>query len=169
MSVILAQTAALEATAAFALFGVLALGLVGCILYLRKEVSTVREALRGQDGQNLESLLKSNVENQQKIMQKMDSLTARVGGLEQHALLTKGNLGVVRYDAFDDVSGQNSFALAIQNEEGDGVVINSIAGRESARIYCKKIASGKSEHQLSPEEEEALRSAARTPGRLKDR
>lgn len=169
MNIILAQMAAIESSVVFAVFGVFAVGVAILAVRLLKQSEVVRTALRGSDGQSLEELLKKHLEAKDQLAAKLEELSRRVGELEQHALLTKGNLGVIRYDAFDDVSGKNSFALAIKNEEGDGVVLNSIAGRDTARLYCKPVIGGRSEHLLSPEEEEALRLAAKTPARQRDK
>jgi hypothetical protein len=70
------------------------------------------------------------------------------------------NVALVRYDAFDDMSGRMSFSLALLDEQGDGVAISAIAGRTDTRVYAKGVAGGKGEHELSPEEQQAV-SAAR--------
>lgn len=66
---------------------------------------------------------------------------------------------LVRYDAYGDISGNQSTTLALLDADHNGVVLSSIAHRESARLYCKQITAGRGEHQLSPEEEEAVRLA----------
>ncbi len=69
------------------------------------------------------------------------------------------NIALVRYDAFADISGRMSFSLALLDERGDGVTISAIAGRADTRIYAKGIAAGKGEHELSPEESQAVAAA----------
>ncbi len=68
-------------------------------------------------------------------------------------------IGIVRYNAFDDVGSNLSFALAILNDEDNGVVINSIYGRTSSNIYAKSIENGTSKYVLSEEEIEAVTKA----------
>jgi hypothetical protein len=75
--------------------------------------------------------------------------------------VTVSRVGVVRYDAFDDMGGALSFSAAFLDEGGDGVVISTINGRTEARTYAKAVAGGTSEHHLSPEEEEAIEIAVR--------
>jgi hypothetical protein len=73
------------------------------------------------------------------------------------------HVAVVRYDAFGDVSGAQSWSLAILDDAGDGVVVTAINGREAARTYAKNVRAGKSDAALSPEELEAI-TFARTDG-----
>ncbi|MBW3578541.1 MAG: DUF4446 family protein [Actinobacteria bacterium] len=68
-------------------------------------------------------------------------------------------VGVVRYDAFDDMGGALSFSAAILDESGDGVVLSSINGRTEARTYAKPVTGGTSSYNLSPEEEAAIDAA----------
>jgi hypothetical protein len=69
------------------------------------------------------------------------------------------NIALVRYDAFADMSGRISFSLALLDERGDGVTISAIAGRTDTSVYAKGVAAGKGEHELSPEERQAVSSA----------
>ena len=69
------------------------------------------------------------------------------------------NVALVRYDAFTGVAGRMSFSLALLDEQGDGVTISAIAGQSDTRVYAKGIAGGKGEHELSPEEQQAITSA----------
>jgi hypothetical protein len=68
-------------------------------------------------------------------------------------------VGLVRYDAFDDMGGALSFSAALLDERGDGVVVSAINGRTETRCYAKPIVSGRSEHNLSREEEAAIETA----------
>jgi hypothetical protein len=72
------------------------------------------------------------------------------------------NIALVRYDAFADISGRMSFSLALLDERGDGVTISAIAGRTDTRVYAKGVAAGKGEHELSPEEHQAVTAAMHT-------
>jgi Protein of unknown function (DUF4446) len=73
------------------------------------------------------------------------------GGIRRVALL--------RYDAFEDVGGRLSFSCALLDEFGSGVVLTSINGRQETRVYAKSVTDGQSNHNLSVEEEEAIRQA----------
>lgn len=65
------------------------------------------------------------------------------------------HFSVVRYDAFDDVSGRLSFTAAILDDNGDGIVITSLHSRSESRTFLKGITAGTAEG-LSPEEQEAV-------------
>jgi hypothetical protein len=66
---------------------------------------------------------------------------------------------LVRYDAYGELSGHQSASLALLDADRNGVVLSSIAHRDSARLYCKQVIDGHGEHLLSPEEDEAIRRA----------
>ena len=68
-------------------------------------------------------------------------------------------VGLVRFDAFEDMGGRLSFAVALLDAEGTGVVFSSINGRSETRIYAKPIEYGSSKIALSDEENEAIRRA----------
>ena len=72
-------------------------------------------------------------------------------------------VGVLRYDAFEDVGGRLSFSCALLDDRGTGVVMTSINGRHDTRVYAKPVSEGHSPYSLSIEEEEAIRQA-REPG-----
>jgi hypothetical protein len=69
------------------------------------------------------------------------------------------NVGLLRYDAFEDVGGRLSFSCALLDGNGNGVVLTSINGRQETRVYAKPVTGGSSAHNLSLEEEEAIRRA----------
>jgi hypothetical protein len=66
---------------------------------------------------------------------------------------------LVRYDAYGELSGHQSTSLALLDAQHNGVVLSSILHRDTARMYCKKVYAGAGEHELSPEENEAIRLA----------
>jgi hypothetical protein len=68
-------------------------------------------------------------------------------------------VALVRYDAFDDLSGRLSFSLALLDDNGNGVTLTSIASASDTRLYAKSLAGGVGEHALSPEEEQAVKAA----------
>jgi uncharacterized protein YjiS (DUF1127 family) len=69
------------------------------------------------------------------------------------------DIGIVRYDALNEMSGRMSFSFALLNAAGDGVVISSINGRDQTRTYAKTVREGQGVQELSPEEREAVSSA----------
>jgi hypothetical protein len=70
---------------------------------------------------------------------------------------------VVRYDAYGEMSGRQSSSMALLDDTGTGVVLSSILHREQARMYVKGVRDGNSDIELSPEEDEAVRTALGAP------
>lgn len=71
---------------------------------------------------------------------------------------------LIRYDAYGEMSGQQSSSLALLDSRRSGVVISSILHRDQARIYMKPVLLGEAEIELSPEESQAVEAAlAATP------
>lgn len=70
------------------------------------------------------------------------------------------HVGVVRYNPFEDTGSNQSFALALLDADGNGVIVSSLHSRQQTRVYLKEITGGQSEAQLSGEETEAVRRAA---------
>ncbi len=68
-------------------------------------------------------------------------------------------LGTIRFNPFSDQGSNQSFAIGMLNEEGDGVVISSLYSRERMSVFAKPIKNNKSEYDLSSEEKEALKHA----------
>ena len=67
--------------------------------------------------------------------------------------------GLVRYDAYNEMSGRQSTSIALLDARGSGVVVSSIHHRDQARLYAKQVVEGQPQLELSPEEEEAIRVA----------
>ena len=68
-------------------------------------------------------------------------------------------IGVVRFNPFKEVGGDQSFSIALLDANNDGVVITSLYTREGNRVYGKPIKNGKSEYSLSEEEKTAIEKA----------
>ena len=78
-------------------------------------------------------------------------------------------IGLVRFNPFEDTGGNQSFALALLDANGDGIVFSSLHSRTGTRVYAKAVNGGRSETALSDEETQAVRDAmaggtARTSG-----
>ena len=78
---------------------------------------------------------------------------------------TVRRVGLLRYDAFEDVGGRLSFSCALLDDHGTGVVLTSINGRQETRVYAKPVTAGTSSYNLSTEEREAIRQALDAPAR----
>ena len=88
-----------------------------------------------------------------------EQLEDRVAAAEQRLDGAIAYRALVRYDAYGELSGHQSASLALLDADRNGVVLSSIAHRDTARLYCKQVLDGRGEHILSPEEDEAIRRA----------
>jgi hypothetical protein len=86
-------------------------------------------------------------------------LQARLATVEQRLDGAIAHHGLVRYDAYNEMSGRQSTSIALLDAHGSGVVVSSIHHRDQARLYAKQVVEGRGQLELSPEEHEAIRVA----------
>jgi hypothetical protein len=86
-------------------------------------------------------------------------LTGRLAAAEERLDGAIAYRAMVRYDAYNEMSGQQSTSIALLDARRSGIVVSSIHHRDQARVYAKQVIDGRGELQLSPEEEEAVRIA----------
>jgi len=86
-------------------------------------------------------------------------LDGRLGGVERSLRGTISHRALVRYDAYNELSGRQSMSIALLDEEQSGIVLTCIHHRDQARVYGKQVRAGRGEIELSPEESEAIRAA----------
>ncbi|MFW6109849.1 MAG: DUF4446 family protein [Patescibacteria group bacterium] len=104
----------------------------------------------------LEAYLGQAGENKEEITQLRESLIR----LRQDGMTHIQQIGLVRFNPFEDTGGDQSFAIALLDEHGSGVVISSLHGREMTRMYGKPVREGEeSGYEFSEEEQEAVRKA----------
>ena len=87
---------------------------------------------------------------------RLDGRLATAEGRMDRAL---SHRSLVRYDAYNEMSGRQSTTIALLDAERSGLVLSTIAHRDQARVYVKQVVAGRGELELSPEEEEAVRLA----------
>ena len=135
---------------------------------LRRASSVLAKGARGPEANaSLIEATHRNTERTEVIAEEIADLRALVAdGLKNRKDLGPGqisgalrNVALVRYDAFAEMSGRMSFSLALLDEHGDGVTLSAIAGTGDTRVYAKAVAGGKGEHELSPEEQQAVSAA----------
>lgn len=96
----------------------------------------------------------------------------RLGTAESRLDGAVAHHGLVRYDAYNEMSGRQSTSIALLDATRSGVVLSSILHRDQARLYAKLVRDGEGELELSPEEQQAVDAAlandVRTRGTLLD-
>lgn len=87
------------------------------------------------------------------------TLQRRLENCENHSLLALKKISIVNFDAYDDVTGKLSFALAVLNDNNDGVILTSLYGHNSCNTYVREVSGGQSPVKLLDEEKKALEKA----------
>lgn len=90
---------------------------------------------------------------------KLDSLTKELADLKNNQKFSIQKIGLIRFNPFKEVGGDQSFTLALLDESNSGVAITSLYTREGNRVYGKQIKNGTSEYVLSMEEKKAIEKA----------
>ncbi|HEV2821292.1 MAG TPA: DUF4446 family protein [Solirubrobacteraceae bacterium] len=88
-----------------------------------------------------------------------ERLDGRLAAAEARLDGTVAHLGLVRYDAYNEMSGQQSTSIALLDARANGLVLSSIHHRDQARLYVKRVRDGRGELELSPEEADVVRQA----------
>ena len=108
------------------------------------------------NGKNIEEDLENYMYRVERVERQNAEIISYCKNLDDEVAKCIQKVGMVRYSAFKDTGSDLSFAVAMLDENNDGVVFNGIYSREMSNIYGKAIVNGKSEYTLSKEEEEAL-------------
>lgn len=147
------------------LLAVLLLAAAGLIVglrgytWIRRFRSQWSGLLTGARSENLETLLMEALKDNQALQNRLNESESRIDELEKRMQKAKRHLGLIRFDAFEEVGGNQSFALAVYDDNGDGAVINSLVGRSDCRVYAKPLIGGRSDRNLSQEERRAIEEA----------
>jgi hypothetical protein len=151
------QVVAAVALAAAGLAVVLLLVVVLQGLRLRRLRHAFERALP--DGQDVLTTLGSQGQRLDALGDDVAGALAETREVAERLRASISKVGVVRYDAFDDMGGALSFSAALLDQSGDGVVVSAINGRTETRCYAKSISGGTSDHSLSTEETAAVEAA----------
>ena len=114
---------------------------------------------RGADDRSLEAVLDAHLDKVFAVAHQVDDLESRTGLLETAGRKAFSRVGLVRYNPFEETGGNQSFALALLDANGNGWVLSSLHARSGTRVYAKGIAGGRSDAALSEEETAAIRQA----------
>ncbi len=124
-----------------------------------RAVRTYRELVRDQDGGTLHDRLVGSAEQAVRAGERMNEMEAMHSVMDQRTRRSLQHIGLVRYNPFDDTGSDQSFAIALLDDQRDGIVLSSLHGRTNTRIFAKPVADGGSPHNLSDEESQAIRIA----------
>jgi hypothetical protein len=110
--------------------------------------------------QRIDDLLEGGkIAKNSKLEKDIKEAFAKIKDLENISKITVQKTGIVRFNPFKELGGNQSFAMAILDKENNGFVISSLFVKDGNRVYAKAIKNGKSEHLLSDEEKKAIEKA----------
>lgn len=151
---------------ALAALAIAAIALIGCLLLARslRRVRTAQKLVLG------DSPPRDVVAHGASLQQAFEALQEYVGDvalrfeglleqMDQRLTGTISHRALIRYDAYNELSGQQSMSIALLDERRSGVVLTCIHHRDQARVYAKQVWEGQGELELSPEEAEAVSTA----------
>ncbi len=111
------------------------------------------------NGKNIEEDLENYMYRVERVEKQNAEIISYCKNLDDEVAKCIQKVGIVRYSAFKDTGSDLSFAVAMLDENNDGIVFNGIYSREMSNIYAKPVKNGVSEYTLSEEEKESIRRA----------
>jgi hypothetical protein len=137
------------------------------VALLQRSDAVLRRRLRrligNGEGLGLDELLDRQFGRLDTVAEKVEALNRLHHELEALLQQSIQKVGVIRFNPFADTGGDQSFAVALLDAQGNGVVLSSLHGRADTRIFAKQVQAGRSKHALSDEEQDAIRKAL-SPG-----
>lgn len=115
--------------------------------------------MKGSDAQSLEKVFVRKFAQIDRLYEAKEDHENSINFIKKNFGVIFSKYGVEKYDAFDDVGGKLSFALALLDKENTGLILNAVHSRDNCFLYLKEIVKGESYVMLSQEEVEALRKA----------
>ena len=95
----------------------------------------------------------------QVLEEKLGTVTEELDSFKEEMKVAVTKVGIIRYNPFKDIGGDQSFSIALLDASDSGVVVTSHYGRDVNRVYAKPLEKGKSKYSLSQEEEQAIAGA----------
>ncbi len=129
------------------------------IIYLCKIKKRFNLLFQGKTATDLEEILLNQVTKITKQEKILKEILGKIGELEKISQRTFQKVGVIRFNPFSNVGGNQSFVIALLDNQNNGFVISSLYTREGNRVYAKPIKNSKSEYTLSDEEKDAISKA----------
>lgn len=137
------------------IIGLLAICIVNTVK-INKMNNNYKKFMAGKKGRDLETVILERFEEIDKLKASNDEKTAQINELFEALRLTYSKTGIIKYDAFNEMGGKLSFALALLDNRNNGFVINAMHSREGCYTYVKEIINGESYITLGDEEKKAL-------------
>lgn len=118
-----------------------------------------KKFMSGKNAKSLEDTLIKRLDQVDHLMEANSANEKSINQIFKDMKFTFQKIGLVKYDAFNEMGGKLSFSLALLNQANDGFVLNAVHSREGCYTYIKEIVDGNSIIVLAEEEQEALKMA----------
>jgi hypothetical protein len=128
------------------------------VLAIRLELR-IKRLLRGNNVKDVEETIVSALEDIKNLTESKKEIEREIGSIKNKIRRNIQTAGTVRFNPFQDVGGNQSFASAFIDDHGDGVVLSSLYSRDKVSVFAKPIKQLKSEYELSEEEKDAIKIA----------
>ena len=110
--------------------------------------------------EDLKEILDGQLVKMNEVVEALTETKKRIHSIESDLPNNLKKVGLVRFNPYREMGGNQSFSLAVLDQEGSGVVISALHSRDSTRVYAKPVVLGKeSKYSLSDEEKEAVKIA----------
>ena len=129
------------------------------LMRFRKTENKIDELLEKGKIRSFKEIFLSQKEKNDDLEVKIKQAFLKIENLNNTLAKTIQKTGIVRFNPFNGVGGNQSFAIALLDEKNNGFIISSLFTQEGNRVYAKAIKDGKSDHLLSDEEKEAIAKA----------
>ncbi len=126
---------------------------------LKKERQRINSFFKGKKTEDLEGVISEILRRERKTEIDLQKIFKKLKTLDEIALKSIQKVGIVRFNPFEGIGGNQSFSIALLDQKDAGVVISSYHSKDTTRVYAKPIKNGESEYPLSKEEEEAIKRA----------
>ena len=123
-----------------------------CLFFIIQISFRLKKLFKGSKAHTLEELMNEIVTHVELLKNKSDSHDTSLIYLSERIGKLGHGVKIMRFNPFKDVGGNQSFAIAIVNEDGDGIVLSSLYSRERMSVFAKQIKKGISEVELTEEE-----------------
>lgn len=123
----------------------------------RKLNNKYKEFMQGANARNLEAIIRERFTDIDNLKRDCTTIHNEIDKINEVLLTTAQKVGILKYDAFMEMGGKLSFALAILDKNNNGFILNSVhSSREGCYTYLKEIIKGESFLELSKEEKSVL-------------
>ncbi len=142
-----------------AFFALIGITLVVGVIWMMITEKRLKRFFSGKKAKDLEEVISALEKNIEKLNKEKEGIEKNISVIGMKLKKSVRGLETIRFNPFPDQGSNQSFAIGMLNEEGDGVVISSLYSRDRMSVFAKPVKNNKSEYELSAEEKEALKRA----------